>query len=628
MVAENGVFVHNVDENTDWKSTSNLNLELPNTKCFKFGYDSSLGWPYIEFPTDIASLIGNGLNIDYIVTIGDNGNVSANYLTSISNSAGFYFYTQNGQEVISNDGSNEQVKVDTTSEDSGLIVKNTSASIGGSNPETIDSAYNNFKKTIGTFDTLVTCRDYANAIYNLYDEENVYPVVSNIQVADRRDDINYSNKILSLDKYGTCYTYGTTNITAFDLCLYPLKPITSYTADNYTDSFRPKLSTSYIKQSIEENKSISHDYKEIGANDIYAIINKYKLNVKLTTTYKVNNYERLSIIANVLGAIIKNFNAREVDYGEEIPYDSILNVIQIADERINYVGMSEPVPQTYFLKSDGSEIDISSSQGRTYYLNLLAKNILAGKISLFDFYNAFSFEFNQTDASVHTELEEIETHAQITLTSGVEYPLLENEAIQVVGPSFVTTVPYSYGVRYNYHASPDTNIIRRGTEYKLLSGETLTINYKPSGADEKVTKVYEEGQIIKPIGFDLVNTDTQAGTITDNGIKYLMLQSDQEIDIRELNRSTLNSFTYCYWLRNTHVDDRSNVLFTANDVTFIDDVDVSNFTSTSDYVGYYVLYNSSYTEVTNSNKDSLGITAGTTHAYRKYYFHQSHPNAC
>lgn len=41
----------------------------------------------------------------------------------------------------------------------------------------------------------------------------------------------------------------------------------------------------------------------------------------------------------------------------------------------------------------------------------------------------------------------------------------------------------------------------------------------------------------------------------------------------------------------------------------------SEFDSVDDYVGFYVIYNSDYTYVTDSNKSSLDITAGTTKAY-------------
>ena len=52
------------------------------------------------------------------------------------------------------------------------------------------------------------------------------------------------------------------------------------------------------------------------------------------------------------------------------------------------------------------------------------------------------------------------------------------------------------------------------------------------------------------------------------------------------------------------------------DVTHADEVSgYSSFTTTSPYVGYYVLYNNISTLVTSSNKDSVGITPGTTVAY-------------
>ena len=555
MVAQNGVFVTSVDDAKSWYATSNLNLELPNSKCFKFGYDSVKRWPYIEFPADIASLIGSGLRIEYVVTSGESGNVKASALTNITNYSSFDILNVYGENVTDESG-NVTVKV-SNDEDSELIIKNTSASIGGSNPETIDEAYNNFKRTIGTFDTLVTCRDYANAIYNLYDGNNIYPVVSNVQVSDRRDDINYSNKILTLDKYGTKYIYGNNNITAFDLCLYPLKAITSYTDKDYIESFKPKNNLTYITDSLENGKTISHDYKEPTVDDIYAIKNKYKLNVKLTTTYKVTQYERVSIISNVLNAIIKKFNAREVEYGEEIPYETLLETIQNADERINFVSLAEPTQTTYFMSKIGTETPLTNNSGRSEYLNILARNILAGKISLFNFYNMFNFEFNQTEGEVKNKLKEIYSEAKITLTEGTEYKLQENEVIQIVGPSFVTTIPYAYGVRYHY----DGQTISKDSEYQLKSGESLIIRYKQSGHDDYTVITYAEGEIIKPT-FKLVNTDNiTSSTVDVDGIKYAMIQADEEIDIRKLNKASLTGFTYCYWLRNTE----NNALFTEND---------------------------------------------------------------
>ena len=62
---------------------------------------------------------------------------------------------------------------------------------------------------------------------------------------------------------------------------------------------------------------------------------------------------------------------------------------------------------------------------------------------------------------------------------------------------------------------------------------------------------------------------------------------------------------------------------TRNDYTIVESdesnpLEMQGYTqwdATSDYVGAYVLYNGNYTLVTDANKDSLGIVAGTTKAY-------------
>lgn len=86
FVAVNGIFVTNVsEENNLWDIVENLNTEVPSVKCFKFGFDSTKNLPYIEFPKNISSLIGNGLDIKYIITKGVDGNVKANFLNKLFN---------------------------------------------------------------------------------------------------------------------------------------------------------------------------------------------------------------------------------------------------------------------------------------------------------------------------------------------------------------------------------------------------------------------------------------------------------------------------------------------------------------------------------------------------------------
>ena len=217
MVAENGVFITN-DRTNQWLKVDNLNTQTYGSTIYKFGFDSKRNLPYIEFPDWIADIIGEGLQVDYIVTDGVAGNVAAKELNTIAK-----------RTVIPDDGiSNDDIRV-----------INLSASFSGDDPETIDESYLGFKKVIGTFDTLVTCRDYANAIYNMIASgSTIYPVVSNIQVSDRRTDINFACDVVTFDpslgvtiesiplKTGTAPN-RTDIMRPFDLVIYPFNPITT-----------------------------------------------------------------------------------------------------------------------------------------------------------------------------------------------------------------------------------------------------------------------------------------------------------------------------------------------------------------------------------------------------------------
>lgn len=179
MIAENGIFISN-SANNSWEASDNLNTELYGSCVYKFGFDSDQNLPYLEFPEWIGDIINEGLTIKYLVTDGIAGNVGVKALTSVS-------------RVNAEDDSID---------DSNIEVINSFAASDGADPETIDESYAGFKKIIGTFDTLVTCRDYANAIYNLIDSQSK-PIVSNVIVSDRRSDINYSCNVLTVDGSNT-----------------------------------------------------------------------------------------------------------------------------------------------------------------------------------------------------------------------------------------------------------------------------------------------------------------------------------------------------------------------------------------------------------------------------------------
>lgn len=574
FVAVNGIFITNVsEENNLWDRVDNLNVEVPSVKCFKFGFDSSKNLPYIEFSDNISSLIGDGLDIKYIITKGVDGNVKMNFLTKLYNTTDLTSLT-----VWSSEDAKTELPVVLTD----LVISNQAASVNGRNPETIDEAYNNFKKVVGTFDTLVTCRDYANFIYRLVDESNNYEV-SNIQVADRRTDINYANNVLTFNSFGPVIVSNenTADISPFDLIVYPLQSTRgNYDSASYYASFKrqPLLTTSLsylrVKDDFEKVKTISHNIVDLEDGEIFLYKNYYKLNVKITTVNKVTSSEANSVIQNVKNALYKKFNAREIDYGYEIPFDTIFTTIQQADPRIKNVSLDEPELSTKVMQEDITvpEIDynlVNTETNTSYHEKLLAKNIVAGRISLFDYYDDFSFDFFQSKivgtgpiidklASITTEV--VIPAATVGEISGINdgYKLKENEVIQLIGPNLTTKITYPQFINFHYvgnDVSPDV-------EYQLASGEELKINYTDSKKVEK-NITYGEGDIIRISGFTMgsTTTDTTDGRAkiikNFNGADLAMatLSTNETIEIRDFVTSTLDSTVWkCYWL----LDERKN----------------------------------------------------------------------
>lgn len=567
FVAVNGIYISKEDEpNNLWDRVDNLSTEVPGTKCFKFGFDSVKNLPYIEFPKDIASLIGVGLDIKYIITRGSDGNIKANLLNKLYNTTDLTPFT-----VWTTGADKSKLPVVL----SDLIMTNNSASGNGKNPETIDEAYNNFKKVVGTFTTLVTSRDYANFIYRLVDSSNNFEV-SNVQVSDRRTDINYANTVVTFSEFGqfSVSNEDTTKITPFDLCVYPLNSTNSnYDSASYYKSFKRKvIDRNYFNNRLDEVKTISHSMKELNETDNYLYKNYYNLNARITTTRKVTPSEASSIVGNIKLALYKNFNAREVDYGYEIPFDTILKVIQTADSRIKNVSLDEPKLTTKVMKAnvDASEVNYNAVvSNSSEHQKLLAKNIVAGRISLFDYYNDFEFEFFQTvvtgKPSVINYLESMTTEVVIpeaSIESG--YKLRENEIVQLIGPNLTTVITYPVYINFHYTGGD----VLPGIEYQLKTNEELKINYTDTNDVEK-NITYSEGTIIRVNNFTLTNTSTDSRakilkSFNGTPLSMATLTTKETIEIRDFVTSTLETTWKCYWL----LDERknpSNTLFKTNE---------------------------------------------------------------
>lgn len=613
-IAENGIFVSNLTNNSYsayWTKVDNLNTVVSGKTAWKFGFDSYRQMPYIQFPEDISTLIEDGLKIEYIRTSGISGNVSARTLSKVALAEAI--------ETKQLDKNGDSVKI--SADD--LIAVNTQATTNGANPETINAAYNNYKKIIGTFDTLVTCRDYMNKIYNLYNEETNVPIVSNVIVSDIRDDINRAHVLCSFNEYGITYidkanssAVGDT-INNFELLLYPFKTV--YGVNNsseYEGSFRidKTVVDPLIKPGIEEAKTISHEIKTPENSEIACIKNYLKLNARITTTYKVNTIEEESILKNIYTNIYKNFNMRRMDFGEDIPYDSILSCIEEADERIKNVSLDEPIIYTKAMLVSGYEFDCASASVSTKegtnikkaYNKLLLRNVLAGRVPLFKYNTDFKPGLNESLVDGNTFILPADSAKKITSvssqciidTSGATsdpITLTENEVIQFRAPNFITEITYPAFVHYHLVLDPSDKIIDKNTEYQLGNNEKLYIMYTSESTADSSTDVvksvfYGPGAIIRP-NFDLKNSiEVKVGgaswtKVLKNATKFvnqnknennssseetkqadfgmLTLGTNEQIEIRKPAEVKLNEAqTYIYWtLNKSSLDTNKRIKF-------------------------------------------------------------------
>lgn len=592
MVAQNRIYVKNEgsnDWNTSgnsgdgWSQVNNLNLYSPKSKNFKFGFDSNKNLPYIQFPDDIIELIGNGLNVKYIVTIGDGGNISRGKINAMSNPTSDTLYYYNGYEftedlVILTDEINNQNL---------LKVFNYYASTNGADPETIDEAYNNFKKTIGTFNTLVTPRDFAHWLYNYVDSETTYPIISNIQVGDRRIDTNFYQPVITYNDYGvtTDYVYvhqksnENLRITPFDLTLYPLKRVNTFTLydqngnikqDNYDETFLPDIANiSTLINVLQDTQSIDHTFIQVddSNNEPYLYKCMYTLNIKVSTLDKVNEVERRIIINNIKQALFENFNSRELDYGYEIPVDEIYKVVLNSDARIKNVFLDDPILTTKAITKGGIVIDSD-----TLYINMIAKNVLAGKVNLYDYLDNFDFNYSMNNPTLIENV--VEITPTLTLTTPTDYQLKTNQVVQVFSDNFSTSTTATVGVNYYWDANHNLDANK---PYKIDGGEALFLSYTNSDNVLKTFK-YEKNSIttydkngivlnVKSVNNNIIEptfilTPTgDYGTIDVPGMsigKFNQLGSNEEIKFLSKNELTFDKNTYYFYWK---VSNSSNTLF-------------------------------------------------------------------
>lgn len=453
-IAQNGILIRNADINPDvdwstetelWQREVFLNVLPQYTKAYRVEYDSEKDKVYIEFPSDLSAIIGSGLNIKYIVSTGLKGNIPANHLTVISSPTMVKF----GEIDYSM---------------SNFTLYNPGAIENGKDPETIKEMYHNFKETVGTFNTLVTCRDYSNAIKSMVNDNNDR-IVSNAVVTDCTNDYSNTVNIVTYDEYGKYikpalkrdlvklfdqlqseYPYNEDSISVNldrsrfaqflaliqkyegmennDLKLCALQPYVSgkYKWDDpaslmestydpilpeYTlDSERDGITTlNGIKNTLKDYKCISTSFKSKTDGEVYYFKVKTPLHIQVTTYDKITSKSEFeSIQQSIYKTITEKYNSGMIEFGDSLNLDEVYQAILNADERIKNIYITQEDDETetevvkFGLNNGTPEIKeevLDTINGKELIIELLAKNVLSGRLCLFNFINDFNYNYGQ-----------------------------------------------------------------------------------------------------------------------------------------------------------------------------------------------------------------------------------------
>ena len=310
-VAQNGVFIKNVNQNnySNWKLVDNIYEQSYDELRYKFGIDSSQNLCYIEFPDNYAQLIGQGIEITYIRTSGAAGNIPGQVLT----------------KFLADISPQENTKVILNTSNTKII--NYAPATDGLDKESLNEAYDNFQKQVGTFKTLITLRDYFN-----YITRREFNICSNAFVCDRTNDIQSTYKIIGKEKDIDSLTtiveeapIDDTEIvqpllTPFSLKFYLLQSaIALNNKTAFNETFDMDYQNDYINALLADTSHLEHTYEDIlpiGKNTYKATSDTSVSESKAYYKYDqdLDTYKLVTIIPDA-------YYAEILEYNEEIIYD-------------------------------------------------------------------------------------------------------------------------------------------------------------------------------------------------------------------------------------------------------------------------------------------------------------------
>lgn len=560
------------DDSNYWRRVTNLNQYVAGQRIYKLGIDSVTNSVYIQFPDDIGNLMGNGLYIKYILSSGESGNIGRGDLTKFANVPSFPITTSTGTEL-------------TVSATDDFTITNTRSAQNGSDPLDIEEMRTQFNRIVGTFETLVTLRDYENFLNNYTDSIGNH-VVSNVRVSDRFHDpfdtLTYktmnSDGVISDVTTAVEWTTGTgvnTTMSAYDLRMYPFRAPQN---DNYSSesdfnySFNVGMSdiqmgglteeitgSSVVSESdvpviitntdyvLSESKCISHNFR----NSRQPIIIPYTLDGQLYLQAPVTSTEATKILQSVESVLYSTLNPRVLSWGEMIDYGTVVENIKSADNRIQYVALNSIMYDNPIFAGENSW-NANSYPLIDHGYDVIERAILQGSKAWTD-YSPFYYTYNQTNCAWYgnnsgggeagggggtgtgssNPISSISTSIEITAsgdeTSFNSYVVGPNETVTILVPQYNTIATYS---NYLYFIAEGTST------QKLLAN---TPNVIPDGCKILVFSTRDAAEAyIRSVASRNANVSyvLSAGTIIQSTVDIEFVTTPTENDIQNMGSST------------------------------------------------------------------------------------------
>lgn len=382
-VAENGIFILDAEGNlSNWNKVDNLIIQPYGSNCYKFGVSLDGSTCYIEFPSDIDSLMGEGIQIKYIRTSGIDGNVKSGTLHQL--------YVDTAVDRHIKDpllSYNVEHDVNLTTEN--LYISNSASITRGEDPETISEANRNYEKIKNTFETLVSTKDYSNYFYT-----NNY--MSNGFVCDRSDDIQSSYVVADIQSDSVTQKVQVVKddndvdeMSPFDLRVYGLTYVPNVnTKDDFSRSFTlitEKDSVDLWNNDFDDSyflKLVSHNYRDFIPYRLICLKNKFPIVARIIPKQRLTDVEKKNLSTNIVNALYPVINSRMIEFGEPANYETIYDTILNADARIQALSLEDFEYETYAVYVDDthSPCEIRVDKDATSYVLTADKTPKSAKV--------------------------------------------------------------------------------------------------------------------------------------------------------------------------------------------------------------------------------------------------------